>query len=333
MTRTMTTSMTIDRAQSGVALLMVLLAFTAVAALAGAFARAMREEAESARNFKLATQAHYIALAGLNEAILATQYDRSQPGRAGRSGEEEVVVRAIDTLLVADGTWVESSFNGYAYEVRAVDEGGKVSLNTADGPLLHTVLLNLGYSEDVAATVADSVMDWRDEDDLHRLNGAEDQHYSSLPRPYRAKNADFDAIEELLLVRGVTREIFYGSAERGGLREIFSVFNDAKSVNLRSIMSPAIAGLSGIGVAEAKDLTTLRADASQSVPEELRLTLEGSGVGTRTGTPVVMTIEARVKGRDENVIAHLGAVVRVPPRGDGFRTYRWYDSVLVPEEG
>jgi general secretion pathway protein K len=55
----------------------------------------------------------------------------------------------------------------------------------------------------------DSILDWRDSDDLHRLNGAENNYYQSLPKPYACKNAPFDTVEELLLVRGMRPEFFY----------------------------------------------------------------------------------------------------------------------------
>ena len=67
-------------------------------------------------------------------------------------------------------------------------------------------------------------MDWRDKDNLHRLNGAEDDYYLSLPQPYKCKNGDFTSIEELLLVRGVTPEIFYG-----GLKDMVAVYQDKET--------------------------------------------------------------------------------------------------------
>ena len=54
-------------------------------------------------------------------------------------------------------------------------------------------------------------MDWRDPDKLHRLNGAEDDYYLSLRVPYKAKNGNFETIDELLLVKGMTPEILYGN--------------------------------------------------------------------------------------------------------------------------
>jgi general secretion pathway protein K len=59
------------------------------------------------------------------------------------------------------------------------------------------------------------------QDNAHRLNGAEDDYYRSLPEPYECRDGDFESVEELLLVRGVTREIFFD-----GLRDRVTVFRE-----------------------------------------------------------------------------------------------------------
>ncbi len=58
--------------------------------------------------------------------------------------------------------------------------------------------------------IADAIMDWLDADDDPRQRGAETDYYASLVTPYRAKNGPLDSVEELLLVRGVTRDLLFG---------------------------------------------------------------------------------------------------------------------------
>ena len=76
-------------------------------------------------------------------------------------------------------------------------------------------------------TVADSILDWRDANREHRLNGAEEDYYRGLDPPYSAKDGPLDVLEELLLVRGVTPQIFGGGKVDGktlpGLRRLLSV--------------------------------------------------------------------------------------------------------------
>jgi DNA uptake protein ComE-like DNA-binding protein len=83
------------------------------------------------------------------------------------------------------------------------DEGSKVNINTAS----RDMLLKL---PGMTAEVADSIIDWRDEDENPGENGAESSYYQSLSRPYACKNAPFETTEELLLVKGMTPELLYG---------------------------------------------------------------------------------------------------------------------------
>ena len=99
--------------------------------------------------------------------------------------------------------------------------------------------------------IVDSILDWTDEDDLHQLNGAEDDYYSKLEPPYRAKNGPLDRIEELLLVRGVTKELFEGTPAvesepgRAGLRELLTTTSNGK-VNVNTASAPVLQTIFGL---------------------------------------------------------------------------------------
>jgi type II secretory pathway component PulK len=91
------------------------------------------------------------------------------------------------------------------------DENGKINLNGInDGNkgILIEYFTQMGIDVLDADVIADSILDWIDPDDLNHLNGAEDNYYESLPEPYKAKDAPFSSIEELVLIRGVTPEMF-----------------------------------------------------------------------------------------------------------------------------
>jgi DNA uptake protein ComE-like DNA-binding protein len=59
-------------------------------------------------------------------------------------------------------------------------------------------------------SIADAILDWLDTDDELREFGAEVAYYSSLSPGYAPRNGTPATIEELLLVRGVTRQLLYG---------------------------------------------------------------------------------------------------------------------------
>lgn len=53
--------------------------------------------------------------------------------------------------------------------------------------------------------------DWQDEGDTHQLNGAESDDPFYRERGYECKNAPVDTVDELLLIKGWTEEILYGT--------------------------------------------------------------------------------------------------------------------------
>ncbi len=74
--------------------------------------------------------------------------------------------------------------------------------------------------------IVDSIKDWIDPDTQLTGSGAENSYYASLDRPYETKNAPIDCIEELLMVRGVTAELFYGTKEKAGLAGFITADSD-----------------------------------------------------------------------------------------------------------
>lgn len=61
----------------------------------------------------------------------------------------------------------------------------------------------------------DAILDWIDADDEARPGGAESDYYGSLDVAYACKNGPLSSVEELLLVRGITPEIFFGNPDHG----------------------------------------------------------------------------------------------------------------------
>ena len=112
-------------------------------------------------------------------------------------------------------------FEAGSITVKIENECGKVNINQADDKLLRMMVSGFGLSDTEIDIIVDSIIDWRDTDDFHRLNGAESDYYESLKRPYKAKNKGFDNVSELLLVRGITNEIY-----QGGLKQMASVWDD-----------------------------------------------------------------------------------------------------------
>ncbi|MDP8266519.1 MAG: type II secretion system protein GspK [Candidatus Aceula meridiana] len=93
------------------------------------------------------------------------------------------------------------------------DEERRLNLNSiysGNYKVLYHLIVLLGFDEATALTISCSVVDWHDDDSIvtEAPHGAEDDYYVALIKPYRCKNTTFETIEELLLVKGVTKEIF-----------------------------------------------------------------------------------------------------------------------------
>ena len=92
--------------------------------------------------------------------------------------------------------------------VNVTDESGKIDLNLAPIDLIKSLFVVIGVNENASTSLADAIGDWRDEDSLKRLDGAEDRDYTAHGFSYEAKDDDFDSIDELSLVLGMTPKIF-----------------------------------------------------------------------------------------------------------------------------
>ena len=89
------------------------------------------------------------------------------------------------------------------FTVRVIDESSKLNINT----ITKEQLLGL---PDMVEEIADAIIDWRDSDDTPSGLGVESGYYESLTYGYIARNGSFKTIRELLLVKDVTEELFYG---------------------------------------------------------------------------------------------------------------------------
>lgn len=206
--------------EAGVALVIVLLVLALLLTVVGEFALAMRVEGTTAQNFRAAVAGAYLAEAGYHRALaeilpeaVAHYLDLTGVLVFRRSRTETPPPPSRRDLPLGPGR--------FSYTI--TDEDARLNLNRMTPAQIQLLLTELGVERETRDVIVDSVQDWRDPNDEYRLNGAESEHYLALPAPYKAKNADFDSVEELLLVRGVTPRIFYGTPGHPGLVDYVTV--------------------------------------------------------------------------------------------------------------
>ncbi|MBI4607410.1 MAG: general secretion pathway protein GspK [Candidatus Rokubacteria bacterium] len=193
------------RAQGGFALVIVLFVLLLLSMIGGAFALAVRTEALAVRNGGEDLAGYALALAGVHQALAEVlgewEVNFLDPSGAVRFARKD----GSPLPSLAESARVMAGEVGY----RILDEEGKINVNRADQKLLTALLrvveLPPGTNID---EVADAILDWVDSDRLRRLNGAEDDYYLALRIPYLPKNGPMGAIEELLLVKGITPELY-----------------------------------------------------------------------------------------------------------------------------
>jgi len=199
------------------------------------FALLARTETHSTISFKEGMEKKYFAQAGIERAITEIHYRR-----------KNLLLNEGAEIWKTDRTPYDGRIGDGQYVVRITDESGKLDINAVSDILLKNFLPALGIKNNDAETITDSIMDWRDADELHRLYGAESDYYMSLTNPYKAKNADFDALEELLLVRGVTPEILYGTTGKKGIIDFLTVYTKNNRVNLNSAPKEVLMAVPGM---------------------------------------------------------------------------------------
>ena len=132
---------------------------------------------------------------------------------ACRAGIEKAIAVLNEDETENDGLldlWSENpeDFNDVMLEkcfftVRVIDESSKLNINAATKEQL------LGLP-DMVEEIADAIIDWRDSDDMPSGAGVESGYYEGLTYGYLARNGPFRTLRELLLVKDVTEELFYG---------------------------------------------------------------------------------------------------------------------------
>ena len=316
--------------ERGVALIVVLWIFIFLFVVAFDFSSSVREEAYAAHRYNDETQGYYLALAGFQRGL----YDFLSQS----TGKQLQTDQQPSDLF--DGSWREGNLGASGYRVRLLDEAGKINLNRVDENALRRIFTNLDIEEPRRSILVDSVMDWRDPDDLHRINGAESDYYRSLSPPYGAKNGPFDTVEELLWVRGVTSSLFFGyaddsgtqadSARRIGLREIFTVDSPVDRVNLRTASAEVIHAVAGIPLDKTRLFVEERKKLSEKTLADL-LPLLGIGASDAAmqsfifTNPSVVAVEAEGQPAESRAPRRVKGIVRLGGGQQGFQLLRWID--------
>lgn len=198
--------------QSGIALIIVMLVIIVLAVLAGGFAYSVKIETTLARNAAHDNDFEWMGRSGVELAryVVAEQmkipnepFDAlNQKWAGGPMGTNEALAAiSLTDVRLGPGT----------FSVKLTDCERKFNVNVADPMILSQTLKLVGVDVAEASQITDSILDWIDPDDQPRLSGTESDFYLGQNPPYQAKNGPLDDLTELLLIRGVVPEMFFGT--------------------------------------------------------------------------------------------------------------------------
>ena len=332
----------------GVALVMVLWVVAVLSVIVLEFCFAMRTEVNITNNYKEELQLYAMAEGGIQRAVAELIYKHDAGIQQMRKTLKPQEVPPEKMEWVADGRPYLLPFEQGVCEVRVMSEAGKININIVSELMLRKMIRNLGLEDTERDIVVDSILDWRDSDDFYRVNGAENDYYQSLEEPYFCKNGNLDSIEELLLVRGVTPDLFYGKkgikiggevekSDRNGLKDIFSIYSAGEQVDINSATPVVLRFVLGIPTEVAQLIARVREekgfehqqDLLQRVPELTPFMGEiGRLILFRSLTPYY-TIQSKAKKNEGGSNRGIKMIVKIEPTDKrNHKVIQWVDALF-----
>ena len=305
--------------RKGSALLTVLWLTAALSAIGLAVANNVRGETERAATNIDDVKAYFLARGAIDRVGLRFFWGRDfyRPG-----------LSAMDL-----------DFPGGSAHVEIIPESSKLGLNSAKPDDLARLLLALGASGDRAGEIAAAIVDWRTPDPLHE--SLFDTFYLAQSPSFAPRHASFQENEELLLVRGVTPDLYYGSTlgnPHAGLRDCVSVYGSAGAVDINTAQ-PATLQAVGLGASDVAGIVQARAQGVIADPARLASiagALGPDGSRLRIGGQSIFTLRATARlrladGKFSDMRRTVSALVKFWLPGNqegkrpGYEVLRWYD--------
>jgi general secretion pathway protein K len=214
----------------GVVLITVLWVILILSLISFSLASAVRGEMNESRTSFDSDRAFFMAR-GAAEVIYRSFVNKQELPESSR-------VRRMNAEYVF-------TFDSGEARVQFESAGDRIDLNAASDILLGSMFDSLGASEQLRNQLVDSILDWRDSDDIPHLYGAEVAEYiddfSQPAQRRRPRNAPFESIDEVLFVKNVTSDLFYGALRRDavtgeyrrvpGLRDLVTIQSGSQRVN------------------------------------------------------------------------------------------------------
>src|SRR5688572_22573769 len=284
----------VHQGQKGIALIIVMIVIIVLAVLAGGFAYSMKVETRLARNSSFDSDMENLGRSAVERARYILAQHLRIPGEGAYTSLNQFWASGIPSTneLLMDMYLENDELPRGRTVIQIIDMERKFNLSAIRderfSPILQRALESMAVDPAQVTDIVDSYMDWVDPDDNKRIHGAESDFYVNLnpAAPYVAKNGLVDDISELLLIRGMTPEIFFGAGRAGSMPGFGAAPKSAP------IGQPGAVGGSAVGLVDlfttvsaagmAVNVNTASAEVLQLLPG-MDATLAQSIIDTRAG--------------------------------------------------
>ncbi|MCZ2153341.1 MAG: general secretion pathway protein GspK [Bryobacterales bacterium] len=320
-----------NRHSRGGALLAVLWLVAALSVIALTIAATVRTEVERSTTNSEGMRAYYLAKGAIDRAALWVQWgaNANQPNQP-------------PVYYVQGMRGLEFRTPGGIASVDVIPESAKLNVNRVSVDDLLRLFLALGVAPPEAAELAAAVDNWRTP--VSQPGDPFDRYYLSLTPSFPARHASLENVEELLLVKGMTPELFYGAfvpgsgdslVWRAGVRDCLTVYGRSDSVDI-NWAEPAVLAAVGLPLQAAQLIDARRRQQPFLTGAEIaalglgafegsaRLHIGGRSIYTLRATGRLIAQDGKASDVRRTVAAVVDLNERTPERP--FTTLRWYDT-------
>jgi general secretion pathway protein K len=316
----------------GSALLTVLWLSAALAAIAFSVSSTVRAETDRVEAASNGLRAWYLATGAVERGIQWMAWGDSFRNEDGTARFWQYNAPRMNMTFPSGSAIVEM-----------IPESAKLNVNRASVDDLTKVITAVGGDAGRAREIAGAILDWRGGSEGASPN---DQYYFGIGPTFRARHASFEEIEELLFVRGMTPELFYGNFvaddlvdssrgalyASGGLRDCLSVWGSLGPFDANTV-SPALMAAIGVPPGAISAIVQRRKERPFKDLGEVgsigaptgRLGVGGSYIWTLRATARLR----RPDGSASETVRIASATVKLVDRkrfNDAVHVLRWYDD-------
>ncbi|MGA3098668.1 MAG: hypothetical protein ABSF25_19615 [Bryobacteraceae bacterium] len=309
-------------------MLAVLWLSAALAAIAFSLSTTVRGEIERTSTSMDGLRSYYIAVGALERATIEVLWSVKYPDK-----------RPLPQGI----TQVDYEFPDGMAHVEIMPEAGKLNVNQVPPEDLYRLGVALGLDPERARDIAMAIDDWRQpprDDSIGR-------YYLTLTPSFIVPHTSFQEIEELLAVRGVTPDIFYGTwlpgAEseggrrlipRPGLMDCLSVYGAPDRVDANTAQ-PAVLAAVGLSPYAINALLERRRRAPLTIDQlnQFLASIDALGARLRVEGNSIVTFRATARlrlagGKLSDLRRTVGVMVKYMPPGydSSIHILRWYDT-------